>query len=431
MRSMRKWGALGLAAILGIGGLAGCGQKTAETSSDNSTGEMKGDITIWSWDVALMQLQSSAEKFNEQYPDVKFHFEEMGPSQIYDKMTTSLASGIGLPDIITLEGEQMSRFGYNFPDKFEDFSEMIDESKFLPIKMGECKVGDKVIAYPWDSAPAGLFYRTDYFEQAGIKAEDIKTWDDFIEAGKVIDQKLGIKMMSLAESRQDTLYRFMLMQLGSFYFDKEGNSQFNSPESILAMSKVQEIYKAGITLSNNSWDDFVTGIASGKVASFPEAVWMIGSLKEVAPDQSGKWAVMPLPQFSEMKSTSAGSNGGSVITVPTTSKNAHVAKEFVKFAMTDEALLEEGFSNYGLYPSYMPVFESDMFNEEVEYLGGQKAWQMFAEVGKIIEPVNYTENFAEALEMMKGAVARTLLKNENVTATMEQVQAEATNKFGK
>ncbi|WP_269138857.1 extracellular solute-binding protein [Treponema vincentii] len=30
----------------------------------------------------------------------------------------------------------------------------------------------------------GLFYRKDYFEQAGVKASDIVTWSDFIVAGK-------------------------------------------------------------------------------------------------------------------------------------------------------------------------------------------------------------------------------------------------------
>ena len=72
---------------------------------------LSGEITVWSWDVALAHLEAQAEKFQEKYPDVEFNFEEMGVSQVYQKMTTCLQSGIGLPDIVSIEGEQMAKFG--------------------------------------------------------------------------------------------------------------------------------------------------------------------------------------------------------------------------------------------------------------------------------------------------------------------------------
>ena len=37
-----------------------------------------------------------------------------------------------------------------------------------------------------------MFYRADLFEEVGIKAEDIVTWDDFIEAGKVLKTKQAL-----------------------------------------------------------------------------------------------------------------------------------------------------------------------------------------------------------------------------------------------
>ena len=41
-------------------------------------GGLSGEITVWSWDVALAHLEAQAEKFQEKYPDVEFNFEEMG-----------------------------------------------------------------------------------------------------------------------------------------------------------------------------------------------------------------------------------------------------------------------------------------------------------------------------------------------------------------
>ena len=44
----------------------------------------------------------------------------------------------------------------------------------------------------------------------------------------------------------------------------------------------------------------------------------------------------------------------------------------------------EGFQNYGLYPSYLPALESEVFQEGDEYFGGQKLFDMFTEIGKTI-----------------------------------------------
>lgn len=176
--------------------LTACGGGSAapaakEAGDASGASELSGTITIWSWDVALAHLEAEAEKFQEIHPNVEFQFEEMGVSQVYSKITTCLQSGIGLPDVVSLEGEQMAKFGEKFPDKFVDFTSEISQDEFLPVKISECTVNGKVVAFPWDAGPCGMFYRTDIFEEAGVKAEDIVTWDDFIEAGKTIKEKTG------------------------------------------------------------------------------------------------------------------------------------------------------------------------------------------------------------------------------------------------
>lgn len=390
---------------------------------------LSGEITVWSWDVALAHLEEQAEKFQEKHPDVEFNFEEMGVQQVYQKMTTCLQSGIGLPDIVSIEGEQMAKFGEKFPGKFAEFTDMINKDDFFPIKMSECTVDGTVIAYPWDSGPCGMFYRSDLFEEAGIKAEDIVTWDDFIEAGKILKEKTGSDMLCMAESRNDNVYRMMMMELGGFYFDEEGNPQVNSEESVKAMEMCKGMYDEGITFNNSSWDDMVAGMSADKFACISEAVWMVGSIKDAVPDQEGKWAVMPLPAFEAETEVMGASNGGSVLAVPSASKNTEAAQEFVKFCMEDVEANVEGFQNYGLYPSYLPALESEAFEEGDEFFGGQKIFELFTEIGKKAPEVNYTSNFAEALEMSKNSVAKILLEDEDVTEVLNQEQEEMESKF--
>lgn len=408
--------------------LCACGGG-AKGSGNKKGDDISGEITVWSWDVALAHLEEQAEKFKELHPDVEFNFEEMGVQQVYQKMTTCLQSGIGLPDIVSLEGEQMAKFGNKFPGKFAEFTDMIETDDYFPIKVAECTVDGKIIAYPWDSGPCGMFYRTDLFEKAGIKAEEIVTWDDFIEAGKVLKEKTGSDILCMAESRNDLVYRLMMMELGGFYFDEEGNPQVDSEESIRAMEMCKRLFDEGITFNNSSWDDMIAGMSADKFACISEAVWMVGSIKDAVPDQAGKWAVMPLPKFDADKEAMGASNGGSVLAVPTASENVEAAQEFVKFCMEDVDANIEGFQNYGLYPSYLPALESEAFNEGDEFFGGQKIFELFTDAGKNAPQVNYTENFAETLELSKNSVAKILLEGQDVKSVLTAEQKEMEAKF--
>ncbi|NIV35333.1 MAG: extracellular solute-binding protein, partial [Anaerolineae bacterium] len=42
----------------------------------------------------------------------------------------------------------------------------------------------KVWAVPWMPNTAMVWYNKEVFDMAGINADDIETWDDFMEAGK-------------------------------------------------------------------------------------------------------------------------------------------------------------------------------------------------------------------------------------------------------
>lgn len=411
---------------------SGCGKKpdTPSEAKPAENEELSGTVVVWSWDVALKSLQATAENFKKKYPKVEFQFEDMGTDQVYDKLTTGLASGgIGLPDVASVEGERVATFAAKFPKGFADVSSEVNKSDYIPVKISEVTVNGKTVAFPWDGAPAGVFYRKDLFDKAGIKAEDIKTWDDFIEAGKKMD-KIGVKMAPLAMSKDDTIYRLILNEYGTFYFDKDGKTVLNSDASVKAMSIVKKMYDSKITFDNTNWDGLVTATKSGKIATVPNAVWWAGTLQDECKDQSGKWAVMKLPAVENGKAQS-GVNGGSELVVPEASKNKKAAIEFAKFATSDKESLIKGFSDFGLYPSYIPCYSDPIFDKELEYFGGQKVWKFFAELGKEVPDLNFTENFAEAHTFVVDAQAKITLKGNDVKATMDELQKNVVNKFGK
>ena len=419
--------AISMVAALSLTGCGGGGDKNA-AESDNT-------MTVWAWDVALKQLQASAEKFKETHPDVEFQFEEMGTEQIYTKLATTLNTGKGLADVILLEGEQVSGYASKYPDGFADLSDIVNKDDYLPVKMGEVTVNDKVVGFPWDAGPVALFYRTDYFEQAGVNPEDIKTWDDFIEAGKKVTATCKtpsgepVKMLPIAPNGSN-FWKLLLTEKGAGYFDAEGNTAVNSPEALECMEMAKKIYDADIALNYTDWAEYEGVVVNQSVATIPEAVWMIGTIKDKGPDQSGKWGVMSLPVFPGDE-PSGSTNGGSDIVIPAASANVDIAKEFVQFAMTDVDLQADGFVNYGLFPSYIPAYDAEVFTEPDEFFGGQKIYETFIELGKKVPAVNYTENYNEAMKAAGSACAKVYLDGQDPKTVLEDLEKDLVSKFGK
>ncbi len=436
--------ALAMAGMMAISALTGCGGKSEAPAEPKAEGgnaeaaastEEPAELTVWAWDVALMQLQAAAEKYQVDHPNVTFTFEEMGTDQIYTKLSTSLITGNGLADIILIEGETLSGYSTNFPEGFLALNDIVNEDDFLPVKIGEVKTGDKIHAFPWDAGPMALFYRTDYFEQAGVDPASIVTWDDLIEAGKKVTATCKtpngdpVKMIPVNPSKSNAP-KMLMMELGQGFFDNDGNTILNSDAAIKAMEMTKKLYDAGIVQEYSDWGEYEGVVANETVAAIPEAVWMIGTIKDKGPQTEGKWGVIDLPKFSEGDSAGA-TNGGSNVVINAKTEYPEAAKDFLKFALTDKELQADGFVNYGLYPSYIPAYDNPVFEQEDAFFGGQKIYSTFIESGKTIPAMNYTANFSEASDALGAAVSRVLLNGADPKTTMEELQKELVAKFGK
>ena len=157
---------------------------------------------------------------------------------------------------------------------------------------------------------------------------------------------------------------------------------------------------------------------------------MIGTIKDKAPDTAGKWGVIDLPKISANGSSSC-ANGGSILAVHAKTASPDLVKEFVKFAMTDNALQAEGFEKYGLYPSFIPSYSESVFEQGDDFFGGDKIYNVFIENGKKIPAFPQNPNIAEANDMIGSAVSRILLKNEDIDTTMANLQRDLSTKFAR
>ena len=88
------------------------------------------------------------------------------------------------------------------------------------------------------------------------------------------------------------------------------NHRVDSKESIAAMEMADKIYDSGVVLNYNGWDEYEQTVVNESVACIPEAVWMIGTIKDKGPQTEGKWSAIDLPKIEggEYSVNNGGSN---------------------------------------------------------------------------------------------------------------------------
>ncbi|MTH54609.1 extracellular solute-binding protein [Bacillus mangrovi] len=427
---MKKvWGML-LAAVLTVGMLAGCSSQGSGGDAGEG-GEPKGEITVWGWNVAASSMELAVEKFNEKYPDVKVKVQDIGRLDLYDKLTVGLAAnGAGLPDVLMVESDRLDNYKKQFPNGFMDLSAKgYDkyEDKFGKSKIATAKNEDgKFVAMPWDIGPTGVFYRTDLFEKAGVDPKSIETWDEFLEAGKVIKEKTGAALGPIDIAKDDALYRMMLNQQGAFYFDEEGKIDMQSDESVKAMSMIQKMHQNELVANVDGWDGTVTATVNGTVATVPFGVWYTGTIMEQAKDLEGKWDVMPLPAFEKGGNRNA-NLGGSDIVIPAASKNKDAAYAFAEFFTTDKAVQVEVLKKYGIFPSLLETYEDSYFDEPVPFFNNQPIFRMFADEVENIPAANYTNDYPRGLKYAADAQAAALLDKKDPAEALKSAAEQLAN----
>lgn len=412
---------------------------TADSSAQAESGEAK-TVTVWAWDdnfnVAVMK--EAARVYGETNPDANINVDVVSLSKedVYVKLQTALAGGgAGLPDIVLLEDYVSGKYLNTFPGSFADLTDKFDYSQFLSFKVDAVSQDGKTYALPFDTGATALYYRLDLIEQAGYTEEDMQnlTWDEFIEIGKDVTEKTGVQMIVEIANNKTTLVRAMMQSCGLWYFDKDGNINIKNNEALAAsFDIIVKMKEAGILYEAESTEGRAGALNNGTVASVVNAPWFISSIRQ-AEDQKGKWRAARIPRISTLDSSINASNvGGSSWYVL---ENSAVKEEAIAFLQgvwkgnTD--FYDTIMRNQGAMGSYIPAYDTGVYEEEDEFFGGQKLNGLFAEVLPDVIPVNYGGYVAEANDAITTALANLFEGKTDINGALEQAESQLANQLGR
>jgi lactose/L-arabinose transport system substrate-binding protein len=343
------------------------------------------EITVWGWGVYPDTLEVLAERYEEDNPEHSINVEMIGWGDMVPRLQAAMSAGTGGPDLATINlGSHIASFAEL--GGLTDLSEYIDpiSDQFTDAAYAGSRYKDVTYGIPADIGPYTMFYRADIFEEAGVDPESIVTWEDYIEAGKKIQEETGTNMLPWPTTHYELgnwNFEPALRAAGGNFFDQQGNPIVDKLSiNYKLMEVMKEITDSGIGLEATPWTTpWNAAIQNGDVATILAGGWFIGNITEIAPETSGNWRVMQAPNFT---GKATGSMGGTAMAVPSTSDNVELAVDFAKYVLATKEGTEFLFQDAGVMPAFRPVFETEAFNEEVEFFGGQQVWNELAEMSE-------------------------------------------------
>lgn len=415
--------------------LAACGGESneegnSEASGESGNGEVSGEITVAAWNLAADSLTDTAELFMEQYPDATVTVDYVDSD--YDSITPPLTAGQGAPDIMQIQQRDFPNFMNVFEGQFVDISDRLgdEESDFAEVAMNLVKNEEGIYALPWDIGPVGVYYRQDMFEEAGIDADSLTTWDKYIEAGTKLQSELdGVNMASHSLTNDDIAetYRMLMNQLSGEYYDEDGNLNFVREENIQALDMFKQMVDADLFLQSPTWDDRIRAFSNDQIATVLFPVWYAGTIKTQAPDQEGMWGLMPMPAFTEGGPNQSHS-GGSALAISSQTENEELAWAFLEFSlMTNEG--QDIQMDYGLFPSWQPYYETENFQAEDEYFGLSLS-EFFGELSTDIPTIDYGPYFMDVNGAMVGAIGEVVIDGKDIEEALRDAEETASRDTG-
>lgn len=427
----KKIMALALGAIMTLG-LSACGNSTASNTQAPQDGGKK-KLVIWAWDGTFNVVAANEAKaiYQKENKDVDVEVVEMAQNDIVQKLNTNLSANStdGLPNIVLMEDYRAQNFLSAYTDSFKDISGKVNSSDFMDYKIKSDSVNGKLYGLPFDSGVTALFYRSDLIEQAGYKKEDMNnlTWDKFIEIGKAVKAKTGKAMLTLDPSDLG-LIRVMMQSAGQWYVKEDGKTVNIADNQALkeSIKTWKNLMDSGIVKPITGWDNFVGAFQKGDVASVPTGCWISSSVMK-SQDQSGKWAVAPIPRLSTVPSSVNASNlGGSSWYVLSKVGNSDLAVDFLaKTFGSSKELMNTLAEKINLVSTLKSASSVDNYNKSMDFYGGQKLMQDFATWSEKIPAVNYGSSTYNIEDILSGAVQNIVSKNADLDSTLKDVQKQA------
>jgi cellobiose transport system substrate-binding protein len=375
--------ALGAAATLL---LAACGagagpSRGANTDVAGPGGTITLKVNFWG-DFGLTEL---IQDYEIEHPNVHVQLNAGDFNAQHETLQKALTAGKGAPDLAAVD----EGFIVQFRSQANKFVNLLDlgagsyQQKYLEWKWKQSLSpdGKTQIGLGTDVGGLAMCYRSDLFKAAGLPTNRDAvsklwpTWEAFQDVGRQYTHKTHKKFIDAASNIMNPV----LGQQPVGYFDTNETLQMDAGPKVAwdtATKFITDGTSANLVSFTPAWN---AAFKNGAFAAVACPAWMMGYIKQQAPETSGKWDVAAIPGGS-------GNWGGSFWTIPKQSQHQKEAYDLMKWLVNPAQQLAI-FKAVGNLPSQPALYDNPaLLQFKNPFFKNAPVGKIFTQTAKALKP---------------------------------------------
>lgn len=247
------------------------------------------------------------------------------------------------------------------------------EERWIGASLGDVRYRGNLYGIPWRIDVRGVWYRSDFLEEAGLDPDGLNTWDDLVEYGKALTERDAAGNVTrwgvgISDDHVQAFYPFLWQAGGSFLDETFTRATIDTPEGREALQFVVDLVNEHEVMSidnfiDPSYDDEAE-FAGGRTAINPSITGYKSFVENNAPHLTDVWkGRAPL-----MNRERLGFQGAGYFGLNYQSDKHEAGMQWLAFLARNENMLRLA-QTLGQLPPVVPVLEDPYFSEDWAFSG--------------------------------------------------------------
>ena len=400
--------------------------ETESTEAEAADGEEV--LTVWCWDPTfnVYAMKQAEAIYQKDHPNFKLDIQEKVYTDIEQSIITAAEAGNydTLPDIFLMQDNSFQKNIANYPEVFTELSNSgISFDDFSGGKLGDSTADGKHYGIPFDNGATIMAIRSDMVEAAGLTVEDFKdtTWSEFMGLAKKVVDANGVPMLTSSGGSEIVIE--MLQSAGASPIVDGKVHLVDNAALKEAISVYKMLIDEGIMVDYTDWDQYIASMNKGDAAGVIQGCWIMSSI-QAAEDQSGKWAIVNMPALNDVDGATNFANcGGASWAVSSNCQNTELAFDFLKTTFGGSVeLYDELLPNAGVISSYLPAAQSDVYNQNSDFYGGQAVYKDIVEFAGKVPAINYGAYYNDIRSALTDAITNVVQNGADIDGEIQNAQ---------
>jgi arabinosaccharide transport system substrate-binding protein len=351
-------------------------------------------FTFWTFvDRHATWWQARADEWNAEFPDkqITLNCSVIAYEQMHNNLAAAFTSGSGAPNLVDIEIGKFANFTkgtIHLLDMTAEIAPYLDD--LVATRMAPYQAGGKSYAADYHLGAVLAFYNKEILDSASVDPASIKTWDDYIAAGKAVQAANPDVAFSAVDITGVIPIRSLMLQAGGGIYDQGGNLIMNSEANVRALqlaAKMVNEDKIAIAApgGNNGTPEFYSAMQAGQIASVWMPQWYMTRFPDNMESLCGKMVIQPMPVFEAGGNTTTMQGGtGTAVTDQTPADKQQLAKDFATWAKLTKEGQESIWTDLGFDPYRPDVYDDPDLRKPDPCFSDQITFDIIkSELGKV------------------------------------------------